>query len=195
MNESLLTNENDNNVTKDTEGSLSLDNEPLKKEAFKNQIMNAITQNLLDIIKENAPYKNLISVDKFYLTCVPNISLNDYIKRLVIFTKMDISTLINAIIYIDTYCEKKNCILCLNNVYLILLSACLLSIKFNEDFPIDTKFYSQIAGIKLQSLINLESSLLASLDYRLLVKEDLYRSYYDYFSHFEISYPKKEKEI
>ena len=158
MNESLLTNENDNNVTKDTEGSLSLDNEPLKKEAFKNQIMNAITQNLLDIIKENAPYKNLISVDKFYLTCVPNISLNDYIKRLVIFTKMDISTLINAIIYIDTYCEKKNCILCLNNVYLILLSACLLSIKFNEDFPIDTKFYSQIAGIKLQSLINLESS-------------------------------------
>lgn len=83
----------------------------------------------------------------------------------------------------------------MNNVYLILLSACLLSIKFNEDFPIDTKFYSQIAGIKLQSLINLESSLLASLDYRLLVKEDLYQSYYDYFSHFEISYPKKEKEI
>ena len=66
---------------------------------------------------------------------------------------MNISTLINAIIYIDIFCKKFNYSLCMNNVYLILISSYLISIKFNEDVSIDLKNYAHIAGVSLNNLI------------------------------------------
>ena len=188
MDESLLTNETDTNVTKETEASLSYDEyRPSKEIVLKKHIIAAVGMNLIDIIKDNSPYFNYITKDKFYLSNLPSISLIDYINRLVKYTNMDISTLINAVIYVDNFCEKNNYILCMNNVYLVFLSACLLSIKFNEDVPINLKNYAQISGISLENLINLEFSLYSNLHFDLFVKEDLYQSYYDYFSNYEIS--------
>ena len=100
MDETLLSNENDTNVTKEIEACLASDNEESKEAYIKIQMINAISQNLKDIINDNSCYESFISKDKFYLTCLPDISLNDYIKRLVKYTNMNISTLINAIIYI-----------------------------------------------------------------------------------------------
>ena len=195
MDETLLSNENDTNVTKEIEACLNLENEESKEAYLKTHMINAISQNLKDIINDNSCYESYISKDKFYLTCLPDISLNDYIKRLVKYTNMNISTLINAIIYIDTFCEKNNYILCMNNIYLILLSAFLLSIKFNEDLMVNLKTYSQIAGVSPDILQNLESSFYFNLHFSLFVKEDLYQSYYDYFSNFGFPFSKKEKEI
>ena len=188
MNESLLTNETDTNVTKETEASLSYEeHKPSKKVDLKRHIIEAISLNLTDIIKENDENGNIIKKDKFYLSNIPSISLNDYIKRLVNHTNMNISTLINAIIYIDTFCEKFNYSLCMNNVYLILLSSCLISIKFNEDVSINLKNYAHIAGVSLDNLINLEFAFHSNLCFDLFVKENLYQSYYDYFSNYEIT--------
>ncbi len=83
----------------------------------------------------------------------------------------------------------------MNNIYLILLSACLLSIKFNEDLMVNLKTYSQIAGVSPDILQNLESSFYFNLHFSLFVKEDLYQSYYDYFFNFGFPISKKEKEI
>lgn len=196
MDESLLTNGNESIVTKETEASLSYEEyKPSKVEDLRSHIITAVGLNLLDIIKENRQYENYITKDKFYLSHLPSISLNDYIKRLMKYTNMDISTLINAIIYMDTFCEKKNYILCMNNVYLVLLSACLLSYKFNEDVPVNLKNYAQIAGISLENLINLEFALHSNLHFDLFVKEDLYKTYYEYFSNYEIPTLQKDKEI
>ena len=75
----------------------------------------------------------------------------------------------------------------MNNVYLILLSSCLISIKFNEDVSINLKNYAHIAGVSLDNLINLEFAFHSNLCFDLFVKEDLYQSYYDYFSNYEIT--------
>ena len=195
MDETLLSNENDTNVTKEIMACLDSDNEEAKEAYMKSQMINAISQNLKDIIKDNSCYESFISKDKFYLSCLPDISLNDYIKRLVKYTNMNISTLINAIIYIDTFCEKNNYILCMNNIYLILLSACLISIKFNEDLIVNLKTYAQIAGVAPYILTNLESCFYFNLHFSLFVKEDLYQSYYGYFSNFGFPTSKKGKEI
>ena len=195
MDATLLSNENDTNVTKEIEACLASDNEESKEAYIKIQMINAISQNLKDIINDNSCYESFISKDKFYLTCLPDISLNDYIKRLVKYTNMNISTLINAIIYIDTFCEKNNYYLCMNNIYLILLSACLISIKFNEDLIVNLKTYAQIAGVAPDILINLESSFYFNLHFSLFVKEDLYQSYYGYFSNFGLPTSKKGKDI
>ena len=99
-------------------------------------------------------------------------------------TKMNISTLINAIIYIDNFCERKQYILCLNNIYLLILSACLLSIKFNEDNNINSKFYAKIGGIPVENLNDLEYYLYLNLHFSLYIKEDLYNYYYEYFMNY-----------
>ena len=187
MNESLLTNETDTNDTKETEASISYEKyKPSKKIDLKRHIIKAVSLNLIDIIKYNFQNGNIIKKDKFYLSHLPSISLNDYIKRLVDNTNMNISTLINAIIYIDIFCEKFNYSLCMNNVYLILISSYLISIIFNEDVSIDLKNYAHIAGFSLDNLINLEFVFFSNLCSDLFVKEELYQTYYDYFSNYEI---------
>ena len=150
MDQSSLTTDTDTNVTKETEVSLSYEEPKLSKKVdLKKHIIEAISLNLIDIIKENFQNGNIIKKDKFYLSRLPSITLNDYINKLVDHTDMNISTLINAIIYIDTFCEKFNYSLCMNNIYLILFSSCLISIKFNEDVSINLKNYAHITGVSL----------------------------------------------
>ena len=184
--ESSLTKSNDTNLTsKIIEDSLNYGSKQVKKTVSKNHIINAICLNYEDIIKENKNiYKGHLIKDKFYLTNIPNISLDDYIKRIMKHTKMNISTLINAIIYIDNFCERKQYILCLNNIYLLILSACLLSIKFNEDNNINSKFYAKIGGIPVENLNDLEYYLYLNLHFSLYIKEDLYNYYYEYFMNY-----------
>ena len=194
MDDSLLTYEDDTNVTKETEASLSYEEKkPSKAINLKNHIITAISLNLMEIIKDNSCYEDFISKDKFFLDRIPSISLNDYIKRLVKYTGMDISTLIIAIIYIDTLCEKNNYILSMKNIYLLLLSSCLLSLKFNEDIKINLKSYAQIAGISLEILQNLEYSFCLYMQFEFFVKNELYQSYLDYFSNYEIPYSNEGK--
>jgi hypothetical protein len=195
MDETLLSTENEANLTKTTDTSIIDANEQSKGIDQKDHIINAICQNLKDIIKDNSSFISYVSKDKFYLSQIPNISLNDYLKRLVKYNNMDISTLINAIIYIDIFCEKNKYILCMNNIYLILLSSCLLSIKFNEDVAVNLMTYSKIAGVSLDKIINLENSLYFNLHFGLFVKEDLYQNYFNYFSNFECQNSKKGKEV
>ena len=195
MDETLLSTENEANLTKTTDTSIIDSNEQSKGIDKIAHIINAICQNLKDIIKDNSSFISYVSKDKFYLSQIPNISLNDYLKRLVKYTNMDISTLINAIIYIDIFCEKNKYILCMNNIYLILLSSCLLSIKFNEDVAVNLMTYSKIAGVSLDKIINLENSLYFNLHFGLFVKEDLYQNYFNYFSNFECQNSKKGKEV
>ena len=193
--ESSLTKSNDTKFTsKIIEDSLNCGSIPVKKPVSKNHIIDAICLNYEEIIKENdAIYKNDIIKDEFYLSNIPKISLNDYIKRIMNHTKTNISTLINTIIYIDNFCERNNYILRLNNIYLIILSAYLLSIKFNEDKPINSKFYAKIGGIRVDVLNDLEYYLYLNLHFSLFVKEDLYNYYYEYFTNYLIPQDKRKK--
>ena len=184
MDETLLSAENEANMTKATEASLCYENEQTKSKDKKTLIISAICQNLKEIIRDNRNFESLVSKDLFYLKTIPDISLSDYIKRLVKHTNMNISTLINAIIYIDNLCENFKYILCMNK-----------SIKFNEDIPVNLKTYSQIAGVSVDKLKKLESCLYFSLNFGLFVKEDLYQEYFDYFSNYEFQNSKKGKEL
>ena len=177
-------------VSKETEANSSTSFEtqyPLLSEAQKNNIINAITANLKDIIQENKQNggEKYISRDIFYLQFVPSISLGNYIKRLVKYTKMDISSLILSIIYIDRFCEKYKYVLSFNNVYRLLLVSTLISIKFNEDIMVNAKTYSQIAGVQINDLNFMEFQMCIALDFSFNVENDYYQQYFSYFSKFE----------
>ena len=47
-------------------------------------------------------------------------------------------------------------VLSMHNIHRLLLTSCLLSIKFNEDVNVNSKYYAEVAGIPVQDLNNLE---------------------------------------
>ena len=194
MNESSsLINTTDNSIiSKETEINSSYESQTSKETDLNNRIINAISLSLKDIINDNFQVEKFVKKDIFYLSFIPPISLKDFINRLYKYSKMDISTLIIAIIYIDYFCDNNKYILTLNNIYRILLSACLLSLKFNEDIVVNYKYYSEIAAVSMEDLKNLEFHMYLKLHFSLNVKYDLYKSYYDYFKNYSI--PKKDKE-
>ena len=152
---------------------------------LQKRIIKSIAQNLKGIIKENIQnnqMKFVVKSDIFYLNHFPPISIEDYINRIYKGTKMNISTLILSIIYIDRFCETNGYILSLNNVHRILLAACLLSLKFNEDVNIDAQYYANIAGVPINDLNNLECYLYVKLKFSLFVEYDFYQKYFEYFS-------------
>ena len=192
MNESLLSNQTDNSiVSRETEINSSYESQTTKETDLKIKIINSIALSLKDIINENKSNIKYVKKDIFYLPFTPPISLYDYISRIMKYSKMDISTLINSIIYIDNFCDKNKYILTANNIYRILLSACLLSLKFNEDITVNYKYYSEIAAVSVEDLKNLEFYMYLKLHFSLNVKYDLYKSYYDYFANYSIQ--KNEK--
>lgn len=150
---------------------------------LEKKIIKSIAQNLKEIIKENIHNNQMkyVKHDIFYISRLPSISLEDYIKRIFKNTKMNISSLILSVIYIDRFSELNGYIISLKNIHRILLSACLLSIKFNEDININTKYYANIAGIPVNDLNNLEFYLIVKLEFSLFVDKDLYQKYFDYF--------------
>jgi len=159
------------------------------------QIIKSIAQNLRDIIKENIR-KNLIKYvkyDLFYIGRNPPISIEDYINRIYKMTKMNISSLILSVIYIDRFSELNGYILSMKNIHRIILTACLLSIKFNEDVNISSKYYASIAGIPVYDLNNLEFYLIVKLQFGLFVNYDIYQKYFEYFCK-PMSNEKKKKE-
>ena len=187
MNESLLSNTTDtSNVSRETEVNSSYESQTSRETDLKNHIIDAIALNLKDIINENQSNAKYAQQDIFYLSFVPPISLKDYIKRIMRYTKMEISTLINSIIYIDNFCDKNKYYLTPNNIFRILLSACILSLKFNEDITVNYKAYADIAAVSVQDLKNLEFYMYLKLHFSLNVKYDLYKSYYDYFANYSI---------
>jgi len=188
MNESLLSNTtNSSIVSRETEINSSYESQTSKETDLKNHIINSISLSLKDIINENIKLISKdVNKDIFYLSFIPPISLEDYIKRLMKYSKMDISTLIISIIYIDHFCDKNKYYLTPNNIFRILLSACLLSLKFNEDLIVNDKEYAEIAAVSVEDLKNLEFYMYLKLHFSLNVKYELYKSYYDYFANYKI---------
>ena len=198
MNESSSDGMNtDNSIcSKETiNSSISFERDIPISEDKKKYIIKSVINNLKEIIKENIQNNQMPYVikDKFYYSHIPEISIDDYINRIFKSTKMNISSLILSIIYIDRFCEINRYVLCMNNIHRILLTACLLSIKFNEDINISPKYYAEVAGIPVYDLNNLEIYLCVKLKFSLFVSCDIYQNYYEYFCKYNYSDYNKEK--
>ena len=90
--------------TVNTSTSFEKDN-PIPQDK-KKYITKSISKNLKEIIKENIQNNQMKFVQKdiFYFNSIPEISIDDYINRIYKYTKMNISSLIMSIIYIDRFC-------------------------------------------------------------------------------------------
>jgi len=191
MDESSSTIINTDNSTSSKETAINtsqnIENNNQISPFMEKHILKAIAYNLRDIIRENIRNNQMkyVKHDIFYINRQHSISIEDFINLIFKSTKMSISTLIMSIIYLDKFCELNKYILSLKNVHRILIAACLLSIKFNED-SISTKYYSKIVGTTDCDLNNLELYLFIKLQFSLFVDYNYYQKYFDYFFNFKL---------
>lgn len=194
MDESSLSNMSNSIISKETEVSSSFESQKQTTKDLNSTIITSIILNLKELIEENEQKNNNKKNyrDIFYLPKIPIISLDDYVRRLFIMTKMEISSLIISIMYIDRFCDKFDYVLNLYNIYKLILVTCLISIKYNEDIFIGTKQYSEIAGVSVRDLNILEYQMFVLLDYNLFIENEYYQQYYDYFLKYKKNKDKKD---
>ena len=198
MNESINISSTDNSInSKETNISLSSEQSQSNQD-LQNKIIQSIASSLQEIIKENIESNPNINYNlnkkDIFLNIIPNITLEQYLNRIFKYTKMEISSLIISIIYIDRFIEANKYVLSYYNIYRLLLTASLLSIKFNEDIQFNMKLYAEIAGIPVELLNKLEIVMFILIKFKLYVKEEDYITYYNYFSNYTKKNEKNTKK-
>ena len=131
--------------------------------------------------KENNPGENL-NIKPFLSKNIPQISIKDYLERLYKHTKINCSTIILILIYIDRICNIQKFKLTYFNIHKLILGSMIIANKFNEDEQYTTKFYSKLGGLPIAEIAFLEYNFFFLLNFNLFVKDELYKKYSDYIS-------------
>ena len=154
--------------------------ESSKKIIIHKTLLKEIDNTLTEIISEKKNSKN--QNDIFSHARVPKIPLFDYLLRIQKYTRIDNSTIIMALIYIDRVCIRKGLTLTNYNIHRLLFTSILISIKFNEDIIYDNLLYSKIGGVPVAELNKLEQEFLKRIGFSLFVSVEVYKKYYTYLN-------------
>lgn len=143
------------------------------------KIIKTIANLLSEIVKGNA-CKPLQENDPFASKKVSSVTLRYYLERIKKYSKLENSTLIITLMYIDRICSLNNFILSPYNIHRILFGCFLVAIKYNEDNIYDNQFYSEVGGVSLEETNYLEYSALKLLNFNLFISEDDFSKYLHY---------------
>ena len=136
------------------------------------QVISFISNYIIDILIKNRD-KTKLKIDDIkdplYSNKVPIIKIEDYLIRLVKYSKMEISTLVLTFIYIKRFIDKENYIIAFNNIFRLIISCSILAIKFNENRTFKNSFYAKIGGLEVEDLNNLEYNVFSRLNFNLRV--------------------------
>jgi hypothetical protein len=155
------------------------------------KVTSSVAKLLQELIEENerSPQEdrteNSLFLSQFDSVCAPIISINDYLSRIVFYSRVEEATIILALVYIDRFCEKMKIKLRFSNVHKLVFLGFILAIKFNEDDFFDNNFYSKVAGLTLKELNSLETVTIINTDFRLWVDYELYSKYKMYLNNYE----------
>ena len=141
-----------------------------------------LVESLLQILYENKKspdYFKKIKESKdlhFTLLIPPSISLIDYLRRILYYIKLDISTVIIAMIYIDRICKER---VFLNefNIHRIMVIAIYIAYTYNEDIIFDNNYLSLVSGMNKSEIVTLEEDFLDLIDFNLFVNDEEYKQY------------------
>ncbi len=137
------------------------------------KIINSISNILNEFMKKNQVNKK--ENDIFEINTIPNISLLDYLKRIIEYSNCEENTLISALIYIDRISKIKN--ITKFNVYKLIFTSILISLKYNEDEIYDNIYYSTIAGVSIQELNKMEYEFVLLLNFNFYINDMIFYQY------------------
>ena len=149
----------------------------------QNSIINTISNLLKNICVQSS--KKLIEneneiIKSFLSKKIPSISIKNFLERICNLTKIENSTLILVLIYIDRICEFNEIELNYFNIHKLIIASLIISIKYNEDFFYSNKIYAKICGISREEINKLEIEFLKLLEFNLFVDDEIYFQYSDF---------------
>ena len=158
----------------DLEKENSLSEEQLK-------LISSISQKLEKIIENNNYYEynndehNLL-INAFNSKEFIDIPIYEFLTRIIMYFNCQDSSLIISLIYLDKLI-MKNININKYNIYQLLFTCLLISVKYNEDNIYKNNYYSEIIGITLEQLNLLEYNLYYLLDFNAYIKNETYEYY------------------
>jgi hypothetical protein len=128
---------------------------------------------------KNFQTKNKLSNDEkiFDSKEIPQISLKNYLSRILKYVKPQPSTIIISLILIDKICEHSKINLNKKNIHKIFLTSIIIAIKYNEDEYFTNNYYAKVGGILEKELFNLEYAFLKILNFNVYIDETIYENY------------------
>ena len=143
------------------------------------KIINIVCSILTEIINNEKKDFKFDLNDNFEIKNNPNISLQNYLSRILKYIKPQPSTIIISLILIDKMCENSNIHLNKKNIHKIFLTSMIIAIKYNEDEYLTNNYYAKVGGILQKELFRLEYSFLNILNFNVYIDEILYKNYKD----------------
>ena len=118
-----------------------------------------------------------------------SITLEKYIKRIILYSECDENTVIHALALLNKFCNKHIEEVCLGplNVNLLFFVSFLISVKLLEDDIFNNQFYAEVCGIPQIRLNILESVFIEHLDYRLHIDIYEFNKYKLNFNSFKLA--------
>ena len=146
----------------------------------ENKELTIISDLLTGICLENKQKKNSNILNFFLTKKIPSISIYDFLERLVKYSKIEKSTLILILIYIDKFCDMNNVNLTFYNIHKLILSSLVIAAKYNEDKYLSNEFYAKIGGITKKEIDILEYQFLTLINFSLYINDEIYHKYDDF---------------
>ena len=151
-----------------------------KNEKLIQSITFAIEKLIVNRSNININNSSIVLLDIFNNDEIPNISIYNYLSRIVEYTNCEDNILILSLTYLNQII-KKNINLTVFNIHKFLFASILLAIKMNEDKIFKNEYYSSIAGISLKELNLIEYNFLIILDFQIFIPENIFNYYKNEF--------------
>ena len=178
--------DNNNNTSTNTSNFNVIESFNSKEinESVEKKIIKKISDLFSNICQENTKNfkKENNSLTKPFLSINPSISINDYLERLYRYSKMNTSTIILLLIYIDRICNINNFKLTYPIIHKLILSSMIVAIKYNEDEYFSISTYAKLGGVTKPEMVFLEYYFVTLINFNLYVKKELFNKYNDYIS-------------
>lgn len=154
-------------------------------EKTEKKIIENISDLLCHICDENTDKYNNENNNKLvkpFLSINPSISIKDYLERLYKYTKINASTIVMILIYIDRLCNINKLKLTYSIIHKLILSSMVVAVKYNEDEYFPMKYYAKLGGISPIELNFLEFYFISLINFNLFIKKELFDKYNDFIS-------------
>ena len=105
----------------------------------------------------------------------PDISIEDYLHRLLFYTKHSNEVLVGALVYLQRLSNTQPFIEFIpETIHRLILSSFVASAKMHEDYALSSAHYAAIGGVSLSEMKRLELCMLHRLDFCLFVSVESY---------------------
>ena len=180
-------NEKENDLSfnsEDSNSSVEVDIEEINVDEFEKPIYK-IAQSISNILEKYINISKNINMkiskefslfEVFYNYEIPEISIYKYLQRIILYTNIEENTLVSSLIYIDRLCIK-NVPVNKFTIHKLLFTCILIALKVNEDCFYKNNYYSEISGIPLKELNQLEYNLLILLDFQTNISLKVFNEY------------------